>query len=256
MKKIHPWWVTFNDTPNPALTLLCFSYAGGSPLTFHEWHKWLGPNVRVVSVLLPGRATRIMEPAVDDMDVIIDALLSSIEHVVDGKYAMFGHSLGSRVALQLCKKLVETGRQLPSHFFASGSCAPHRPSREKILYNLPDKEFVKELGSLNGTPKEVLENKELMQLYMPMLRADFKIADTFRFECCNKLPINLSIFRGELDHEVPIDNSLAWQELFKGTSEFTQFSGGHFFVEENKQQVVAKVRETLTPMMQLSYAVA
>jgi surfactin synthase thioesterase subunit len=250
VKQLHPWWVSFKDSPNPKLTLLCFSYAGGSPLTFHEWHKWLDPRVRVVSVLLPGRATRIMEPAIDKMDVIVDALLPSIQQVVEGDYAMFGHSLGSRVALQLCKKLKEVGGQLPSHFFASGSSAPHKPSKERILYNLPDKEFIEELGNLNGTPREVLENKELMQLYLPMLRADFKIADTFKYEISEKLPVDLSIFRGELDHEVQVESSVAWREVFDGTSEFVQFKGDHFFIEEYKQQVVVKVMQKLGHLLQ------
>lgn len=255
MKKIHPWWVTFNECLNPKLTLLCFSYAGGSPLTFNEWHKWLDPRVRVVTILLPGRATRIMEPAIDEMDAIIDVLLPSIEQIVDGDYAMFGHSLGSKVALQLCKKLKETGGQLPSHFFASGSCAPHKPRKEKVLYNLPDNEFIKELGNLNGTPREVLENEELMQLYLPMLRADFKIADTFKYEMSSKLPVDLSIFRGEFDEDVSVEKSVAWRELFDGAYEFVQFKGGHFFVDECKQQVVAKIMKKLTYLLQQVRAV-
>ena len=76
----------------------------------------------------------------------------------------FGHSLGSRVAFELTSNCQRTGRDLPVHFIASGSRGPHMPPREKPLHHLPDSEFVSELKDLNGTPKEILDNKELMEL--------------------------------------------------------------------------------------------
>jgi len=246
---VDNWWVKFHESSNPDLTLLCFPYAGGNPLVYKEWHRFLDSRIQVLVALLPGRSTRLAEPCIDDMDLLIDYLVTSLDKVVDGKYAIFGHSLGSRVALQLCKKLFEAGRNIPLHFFASGSGAPHKSYERKHIHNLPKEEMIKELKEMNGTPSVILENAELMGLLLPMLRADFKLAETFNYSPKNKLPINLSVFHGEQDVDVNKEQAMAWCELFKGNSRFIEFEGNHFFVEKNARQVACYVNDELTAVL-------
>jgi surfactin synthase thioesterase subunit len=155
-------------------------------------------------------------------------------------YVVFGHSLGSRVAFELCNRLAKVQLPLPRFFIGSGSRAPHLASLKKPTYDLPDAEFMQELSELNGTPKEVLHNHELMQLLLPLLRADFKIADTYQAQAVQH-PFPIWVFHGEQDVGITADQLQSWTELSSVECTFSYFPGDHFFVMEHSNRVVPQV---------------
>lgn len=222
---------------NPKLRLFCFPYAGGSIRTYMTWCKHFNSDVEVVLVQPPGRGDRFTEPAHENMTPYIAELMQYASYITDIPYVFFGHSLGSRVAFELSCKLKLLNMSLPVYFIASGSRAPHMKNKNASLYALPDNEFMEQLKKLNGTPKEVLANSELMEVLLPLLRADFNIADNYK---ANKvcMPFPILTLHGEKDHSISTAQACAWRELSSAHHKLIKLPGDHFFINQNQADVL------------------
>jgi surfactin synthase thioesterase subunit len=185
------------------------------------------------------------------MEPLIAELLGVFPQVTDRPYVLFGHSLGSRVGFELALQCQRRGLPVPACFIASGSRAPHLRKREPPLHDLPEAEFVARLRELAGTPEEVLSNGELIQLLLPLLRADFRIADLY---CATPTRLNcpLVVLAGTEDETVTSGEVQAWEELAGGGCTIHWIAGGHFFVEHNRAWVLEKVTAVLTQVTELS----
>ncbi|MDK1314036.1 thioesterase II family protein [Pseudoalteromonas ardens] len=234
--------------PNAKLRLFCFPYAGGSPAIFMPWVGLLPNEVELVFVQFPGRGARMTETAYTDMQHKVDELLTHQAYITEKPFAFFGHSLGSRVIFETTKRLVALGAPLPVHLIASGSRAPHTNSNKTQTYHLPHDEFVAELLKLNGTPKELLEHKELMELLIPLLRADFQIAECYQAQPVS-LPCPITVFHGYDDIEISAEQLHGWQDLSKHKIDIHYFNGGHFFINQCKEEVISQVNQVLRKIL-------
>lgn len=243
------WFVVPKPLTNPKLRLVCFPYAGGGAQTYVSWADKLPEGVELVAIQPPGRANRIAEKPFSDMDKLISALISQMQSVKDVPYVLFGHSLGSKVAYELSATMQRLGQVNASHLIVSGSGSPGVASQEAPLYLLNDEEFIDKLSELNGTPREILENRELMSLLAPLIRADFKISDTYQpngplVDC----PI--SILGGIDDADVTDELLQAWNELTTRPGRVHKFPGDHFFIEQHVDKVVQTVNDILFSVLQ------
>lgn len=175
------------------ITLFCFPFAGGGASTYTSWIKKLKDKITVCPIQLPGREERIMEKPYTDMSELLRDLTDEIVIAIKGKYVLWGHSMGGKIAYELEKYLENKGYQAQC-IFASGCRIPNIPEPNPI-YHLKDEAFKRELERFGGTPKKVLENKELLDFFLPMLRADFTLADTY---CDNSMTVlhspNIKLF--------------------------------------------------------------
>ena len=197
----------------------------------------------------PGRGSRLCETPYDNMPQLIAALLDNIAPLLTQPYALFGHSLGSRVAFELCKQLIARGAPAPQMLFASGSRSPHIERQRDNWHLLSDAEFKDKLRSLNGTPEVALQNDELMSLLLPGLRADFKISDQYRAETI-KLPCPISVLGAPDDQYVSVRQLQDWQALTAMPITTHIIDGGHFFLEKNRSRVLEVVSMEITKLLE------
>ena len=240
-----PWLYIPKPNPQATVKLICFPYAGGSPRSFSNWHASLPHYVEQIMVSMPGRGNRFSEPPIDCMDTLTDILIEELTPHITDNTVFYGHSLGSRVAFEIQRKLMARNMQGPVHFIASGSANPSHDRSGDYTHLLDDDAFIEKLKSLNGTPPAVLENEELMMLFMPVLRADFKLADTYRYTGDEKLPCNITVFAGKYD-PITEQDQLDWQNFFQGNFAFKYFSGDHFFIDSHNEQVGEEVRNIIS----------
>lgn len=179
------------------------------------------------------------------MEMLVEEIYAALTTLLEIPYVVFGHSLGCRVGFELVRMARRRGLRLPEHFIASGSPAPHLPAHSRNIHQLPDDEFVQELRDLNGTPEAVLAHKELMELLLPLLRADFMLSETYSFIPEPPLDCLLSIFSGEYDKDIRPEQLSAWRTHFVRGGEITMFPGDHFFVDQLRQSVLSHVNKVL-----------
>ena len=163
--------------------LFCLPYAGGSATVYGKWKNNLHSSIALKLIELAGRGKRFAEPFYDSFTSAVEDICSIVKNDLDGApYAIWGHSMGSILAFELAYKLKETGCEEPIHIFFSGRYPPHiLKNKEQSLYELPDKDFLERIFRLGGTPKEMLENRELQDIFTPILRADYKILNGYRY---------------------------------------------------------------------------
>jgi medium-chain acyl-[acyl-carrier-protein] hydrolase len=238
---MSPWLFLPKQTPYAKLKLICFPYAGGSARSFSEWQAMLPNDVEQIIIQMPGRGSRFSEPTIDCMDTLTDTIIKELTPHLDCPFIFYGHSLGARVAFEIQRKMALLSMQQPEHFIASGSAFPGKDRSDDITHSLDDDAFKAKLASLNGTPPAVLEHEELMMLFMPVLRADFKLADTYQYEGNQQFSADLSVFIGETD-EITKEEQHAWKNYFTGAYDSQVFNGDHFFIDSHNQQVGHAVR--------------
>ena len=226
-------WISFRKPdPNTQLRLFCFPYAGAGALIFRRWSDALPHEVEVCPIQLPGRGTRLTEPPFTKLSCLIEALARALVPLLDKPFAFFGHSLGALIAFELAREIRRQHGLHPVRLFASAGRAPQIPHRAPPIHTLPDNEFLAELRRLNGTPRELLDHEELMEVMLPILRADFSLYETYLYSTEPPLNCPISAFGGLQDCRVSASDLEAWRSQTSASFSLRMFPGGHFFLKE------------------------
>jgi medium-chain acyl-[acyl-carrier-protein] hydrolase len=185
------------------------------------------------------------------MQSLVDAIEPSISANLDKPFAFFGHSMGATISFELIHKLrAEQGRE-PAHFFVSGRHAPQIPESDPITFNLPRPEFIQELRRLEGTPHEILDNPELLELLLPVLRADFELIQTYEYVARPRLKCPITALGGIADKDVSREQLEAWHEQSSGPFRICLYPGNHFFLQTEERVVLQTIAEQLRGLLSI-----
>jgi medium-chain acyl-[acyl-carrier-protein] hydrolase len=243
------WLAYYQPNYRATLRLFCFPYAGGSALVFNKWRDSLPPFVEVCPVQLPGRGNRLDAPPFTDMDALVEAAGAALLPYFDMPFAFFGHSMGASISFELTRLLRREGRRLPLHLYISGRRAPHIIDDDPPLHHLPEAELLDELRHLNGTPKEVLEHPELMQMMIPLLRADFSVAETYVCKTEPPLDTPLTVFGGLADKDVAREDLEAWRQYSTAPFKLRMLEGDHFFLNTSQPVLLRLLATELSSLV-------
>jgi medium-chain acyl-[acyl-carrier-protein] hydrolase len=238
--RVNSWLAIPKPNPNAVMRLFCFPYAGGNSAVYRGWSDIISPTIEICGVQIPGRGTRIHEKPYTDLRLLVSAVSSALQPCLDKPFALFGHSMGASLAFEFANLLERNYRMEPVHLFVSGCRAPRVPGHSPITYNLPEEEFLEHLRRLNGTPREVFEHAELMQLMVPLLRADFQLIQTYKYHETPPLDCPITAFGGIEDEEVTPKQVEPWREHTTRRFELHTLPGDHFFIH-SKQQMLLRV---------------
>jgi len=222
------WYSRLDGGPPGTLRLFCFPHAGANSYVFRPWARHLPPSVEIWGVHLPGRAPRLRERPCTRMTSLVPTLAAHLPCTLP--FAFYGHSNGALVAFEVARWLHRAGAAVPRHLFLSGQAAPQRPPRHAPLHQLVDEEMVHALRRFQGMPQDVLDSAELMQLLLPVIRADFELSETYVHERSEPLPCGVTCFGGREDDEATHEDLLQWREHTRGGFRVHSFEGGHFFL--------------------------
>jgi medium-chain acyl-[acyl-carrier-protein] hydrolase len=239
------WIAVPTPRPHAYIRLFCFPYAGGSASTFYSWPDKILPSVEVCAIQLPGRASRFVEPAFVRLPALVSALEDALMPALDKPFAFFGHSMGAVVAFELTRRLRKTRGLELLHLFVSGARAPHVPSRELAVHALPEAAFLEALRHLECTPTEVLESPDLMAVVGPAVRADFAVCETYTYVKQRNLTCPITVFGGRADRCVTRHDLDAWAAETTGACVTHVLTGGHHFLRQEEDRVLAIVSAAL-----------
>jgi medium-chain acyl-[acyl-carrier-protein] hydrolase len=186
-----------------------------------------------------------MEPPFTQLEPLIQELTRVLLPYLDKPFAFFGHSMGTLVSFELARILRKEYDLSPVHLFVSGRRAPQVPDPDPPIHTLPEREFLDELRRYNGTPESVLENPELMQLFLPTLRADFAVLETYVYTPEPLLDCPITAFGGLEDWKASCDDLEAWREQTTADFSLQMFPGDHFFVHSVQPLLLQSLSKTL-----------
>ncbi len=228
------------------MILFCLPYAGGSETIYYNWKNYIHPLIHVIPIELKGRGKRFNEFLYESLEEAVDDIFENIkEKIVDEDFAIYGHSMGSLLAYELYYKMSKMNIRKPKHIFFSGYKAPSIIRERENTYTLPDYDFMKKVMELGGTPDELMNNQELLQIFLPIIRSDFKVLETYNFqEKEEKIQCDVSILNGKQDN-INLKEILAWKHHVCGDFKVYNFEGNHFFINTNVENITKIINTTL-----------
>jgi surfactin synthase thioesterase subunit len=240
-----PWVRMSGGNGQAKLRVFCFAHAGSGASFYSRWHKLLPPDVEICRIALPGRETRRQENAYTQMRDLIPPLFAALRPFMDQPFALFGHSMGAAVAYEVARQCEAHGINHLRHLFVSGRRAPHLPARRRPFYNLPIDEFLAMLQSLSGTPDSVMAEQGLLDLFLPCLRADFELIETYVPLPGIKLQTGISAYCGDTDPEVECSELSAWRHATDGHFKSRIFNGHHFYLQPMTPELTEELTQAL-----------
>lgn len=223
--------------------LFLFPFAGGGASVFRSWQSEF-KDVELFCAQYPGRENRISEKPVNNFEELFRNIYESIIPLIDEgfPYYFFGHSLGTKIIYELTLSIQKNCLFMPEGIIVSAGKAPCFKEK-KPIYQLNDADFIKELRRFSGTPEEILSNRDLMNIFLPILRADFTIDETYHNEEIEKLNCPILGLMGTKDTELTLDELLKWSDYTNKSFRYEFVKGGHMFINTKYKEVIKWIKE-------------
>ncbi len=232
-----------SDNQLDSYQLLCLPFAGGNEFCYQKFDSCLPGNIQMVTFDLPGKGKRIKEKPLRNIHQIVEEIGNQCLNQLDKPYAIYGHSMGALLGHLLVHWLKDHNMPAAEQLFFTSYYAPshhHDKNREK----LSDKEFIEHLSSLNGIPPALLQEKKLLDIFLPILRADIEAIDGYVYEAHEPYNIPITVVAGSL--EKGLNGSLRdWNKETKSGVNFYRFEGDHFFIFQEAQRLCSLINATL-----------
>jgi len=222
------WARRYQPAPDAAVRLICFPHAGGAASAYLPFAQALSPQFDVVAMQYPGRQDRRSEPFLTTIAAMADAALEPVLALADRPIALFGHSMGATVAFEVARRLEARG-VVPRALIASGRRAPSR-HRDESVHTKGDNALIAEMKSLSGTDTKVLADDEILRMILPVVRNDYRAAETYRWQPGDALSTPIHVHFGQSDPKVSAEEAQAWQEHTTAEFTITPYPGGHFYL--------------------------
>lgn len=246
---MNKWFINHNKVAVAKLRLFCFHHSGGTASCFKDWREFLPSEVELIAVQFPGRDARNSEPLITDMNAAVKQITDAFnkyQMIYELPFVFFGHSLGSLIAFEIANELRKRNLKAPQYLIVSGRTAPQTQPKEEVLHDLTDDLFVKGLTKYQGMPTEILQNKELLEVLLPRLRADFTLSETYQYKEKPPLECPILAIGGKDDSTVNYNELVTWKKQTLKKCTVNVFSGGHFFLSTSKKDVLSVIYPIIT----------
>lgn len=223
--------------------LFCFHHAGGTASAYKPWAEY-HKGVTTYPVELPGKATRMRETFITHYERLVPDIAKAIDaEVGETTFSLFGHSLGAIMAFKTAFILETLYKRKPATLIVAGRHAPQDDFKDPYQTYMGDDKLVEELKRVNGTPKDILANEEILKVLLPSIKNDYKLNESFDYK---DEMLNTPIVAHVSNHDPDAnpDQMERWKLVTKGDFKIKQFEGDHFFVHSLGENYYTEVAET------------
>jgi surfactin synthase thioesterase subunit len=232
MPRTLGWVRQFHEPDSPdSLPLLVFPHAGAGASAYREFSKILSTKFRVIVFQYPGRQDRAAEASLVTLPEIAAGAFgefSTSAHNRGGPIVTFGHSMGALVAFEFVRLAEANGIDV-RHLNVSAAVAPSSTA-DKPPHPKDDEEILNHLAALEGTDSDVIANRQLMRLALPVIKADYKAFDAY--SCAEDIKVTTPIHAmgGDQDPYITLGDLYGWGKHTDAVK-ITMFDGGHFYLK-------------------------
>ena len=227
------------------MKLFCLPYAGGSSIIYYPWRKYADKSIFIEPIELKSRGIRKSEEFYKNFDEAVCDIFEKVKDKIDGGYAIYGHSMGAILAYELYCKICKENLPKPSHMFFSG-CKPPKDIENRIkICDMSDEDILKNVISFGGISDELIKDKRMLKLFLPIIKNDFKILESYKSNGIRqKIDCDISVLNGKEDN-ISLEEISKWNEYGNKSFNVYQFQGGHFFIKNNTKDIVEIINKTL-----------
>ncbi|MGH3466192.1 MAG: alpha/beta fold hydrolase [Thermocrispum sp.] len=227
-----------HSAPPGACALFCLPYAGGDATAFWAWQSAFGASARLEFITLPGRGRPAARPGeigesgeIGEIgEISAQEIAREIAARVVSPYAIYGHSMGARLAFEVTRALIALGAPPPVRIFVGAAHPPHLPEPLARIAHVTEDEFIDQLILRAGAPEELRADHDVRTALMPALRTDLEWLKRYRYRHGEPLPVPIVAFAGTVDREVSGDVMLGWARHTSAWFRLHTITGGHLFL--------------------------
>ena len=227
------------------MRLFCLPFAGGSASAFHGWGERMSPHIEVWAAQPRGRGMRFKDAPRSTIALMAEDYLSVLRSNLELPFAFYGHSLGGLLSFEIARLLEQEGLPLPGCLFL-GACAP--PTLGLLhaeIRHLPDSTFLTTIQQrYGGIPEAVMNEPELLEIFLPALRAEYSAHETYDRREAVKVGSPIHAFAGIEDSELRPEQMGEWAVHTRSRFQLSVVAGSHFFLDTSSEQVLAEIRST------------
>lgn len=226
------------------MILFCIPHAGGSASLYRKWALKLNENIKLYPLELKGRGELFNEEFYANFDELLNDLYQRIcNEIKDGsEYMIFGHSMGAYATYMLENMLETKLSQKAKCIFVSGREAPeYWEETRKYISKLNDDEFLEEVKAYGGIQEEILKDKDMLDIFLPILKNDFRIIESIKFnKFNNKLSCKIIAMNGINDCN-SMERVAEWKKFTSESFDMKYFEGGHFYINNCWKEIVSYI---------------
>ncbi len=226
------------DRPNARMRLFCFTYAASSARIFRRWNDYVPEWLEVSGCELPGHGPRLTEKPIDNQDEAALDIADMLEPLLDRPYALFGHCLGAALAYEATRILRGRGKAQPVHLFTSGARGPHLGIPIADVESMGDDEFIEHMHVAYAVPIGFLRDPDMGPLFLPMVRADARMTQNYRYSPGPPVSYPITAVAGELDPDILMEHLEGWRQHTSARVTTRLYPGNHFFFEESAPRLL------------------
>jgi medium-chain acyl-[acyl-carrier-protein] hydrolase len=120
------------------------------------------------------------------------------------------------------------------------------PQADAPLHGLPAPAFLDGVRQrYQNLPEAVLQDAGMVELILPLLRADFSLLETYTYSAGMPLACPIAAFGGRQDERVPQEVLVAWREQTSNAFTLRLFPGNHFYLTQQPAPLLATMAELL-----------
>ncbi len=224
-------------------------YAGGiAESTYGKWQQPLGDRFKVIPLEPAGHGRRMKDPFTDTMQATVDDLFERIKPEIQQNtpWVIYGHSMGTIIVYELVRRVIAEGLPQPLGLYLSGRNGPENRYTAPDYHVLNDADLVEELRKVDGTPKELFELPALLQTFLPIIRNDYKVIETYHHQGpATQIDGFITTFYSDNDKLVSRDVFEQWGNYCKGRFTVHEFSGHHFFIHDHYPAICELIKAEL-----------
>ncbi len=222
--------------------VLCLPHAGGGASFFNSWSKFFDKPYLICPVQLPGREERFLEPPIESINDIAEEIVNAILEYKN-KLVLFGHSMGTKMVFEV-ERLLERNNRKAEVAIVSACPPPDKGERNK-LSRLSDDEFLEAIINYDGTPEALIQNRDLMKMFLPTLKADFRLSEEYQCKDSSPLECPIIALGADGDADASEKEIMAWADYTSKDFKYQMFEGNHFYIKDREDEVLCQIKKWL-----------
>ncbi|MFG0264632.1 MAG: thioesterase II family protein [Rhodopirellula sp. JB055] len=229
--------------------LLWVPHAGGATAPLFKQFRGLTTSrndpssIHLWAIRMAGRESRFSDPLETNMDSLVESIATETARTFadDDTLVLAGHSLGALIAYRLANRLLE-GSSGPSRvqgLIVMGASPPNQWTQNRDWLDWDDDAFAEELDRrYGGLPAGLKQHPDALAMFLPIVRADLKLARGVATAEHPTIPIPIRALAGSEDHVANRAKMQGWQALTSAGFSLRVLPGDHFFPVANLGKVL------------------
>lgn len=225
--------------------IIMFPYLGGNGMSLMNIAREFVKYSLNVWVAYPPGHLGSEKTLCKSYEELMDFYLQHVKRIIKKDGIFFGHSMGGVIAYLLAKRIEEDlPDRKPKALILSATPEPGF-MKGKELSHRGDDDLVEALHKIGGMPEEIWDNKELINLFIPMFRSDYKVLEDISLIEPKPLNIPTGFIFCENDEMTKYENLLKWKKYLISKSYFCSMpkDAGHMYLNKYGDIVVKYVMQ-------------